>query len=312
MTGVLPAVSTLAAGVCAAGLAWMLVRPPRRLGPRVRPYTAAVRSALGRPLAVVDHTPAVSPTTLRRLLDPLLGRIVARWTRHAPATLLRRLDRCGLYDDVPPGRRLVELRLRQITAGAAGGVVVGAAAGLLGRSTPLLLLCGALGAVVGASRPRAAVDRAVVTRAERLRAELPTVAHVLALHVRVGGGVVQAVTRLLARAHGLVADELSEALAQHRGGRRLPDALEAVAQATLEPQAARLYRLLAAGAEHGSDLADGLLRLADDVRAVQVDDLKQAATRRRAAVLIPIIGILAPVMLLFIAAPLPWLVLGGQ
>jgi hypothetical protein len=35
-----------------------------------------------------------------------------------------------------------------------------------------------------------------------------------------------------------------------------------------------------------------------------------AATRRGAAMLVPIIAILAPVMLLFVAAPLPALVLG--
>lgn len=38
--------------------------------------------------------------------------------------------------------------------------------------------------------------------------------------------------------------------------------------------------------------------------------MRRAATKRRAAMLIPIIAILAPVMLLFVAAPLPSLVFG--
>ena len=40
------------------------------------------------------------------------------------------------------------------------------------------------------------------------------------------------------------------------------------------------------------------------------EDLKKAATRRRAAMLVPIIALLAPVMLLFILAPIPRIVFG--
>jgi hypothetical protein len=53
-----------------------------------------------------------------------------------------------------------------------------------------------------------------------------------------------------------------------------------------------------------------LLSLAEDVRESRREAIRRAATKRRAAMLIPTIAVLAPVMLLFVGAPLPSLVLG--
>jgi tight adherence protein C len=53
-----------------------------------------------------------------------------------------------------------------------------------------------------------------------------------------------------------------------------------------------------------------LLALSDDLRDARREELRQAAVKRRAAMLLPTIGILAPIMLLFIAAPLPSIVFG--
>jgi len=89
------------------------------------------------------------------------------------------------------------------------------------------------------------------------------------------------------------------------------EALQFAARVTPEPHAARTYRLLASGAELGADLATGLRLLSEDIRGQRTEALKRAATRRRAAMLVPIIAILAPVMLLFIAAPLPSIIFGA-
>ena len=71
-------------------------------------------------------------------------------------------------------------------------------------------------------------------------------------------------------------------------------------------------RLFALAAEQGADLGTALRALSDDVRDVRRDELRRAATRRRAAMLIPTIAVLAPIMLLFVIAPLPSIVLGGR
>jgi hypothetical protein len=52
--------------------------------------------------------------------------------------------------------------------------------------------------------------------------------------------------------------------------------------------------------------------LSEDIRDARREQLHKDAVRRRAAMLIPTIGILAPIMLLFIAAPLPSIVLGHR
>ena len=90
------------------------------------------------------------------------------------------------------------------------------------------------------------------------------------------------------------------------------DAFRRAADLTPEPSAARTYQLLAAGAERGADLGAALLAFSEDVRDARREQLHKDAVRRRAAMLVPTIAILAPIMLLFIAAPLPSVVLGHR
>jgi pilus assembly protein TadC len=143
-----------------------------------------------------------------------------------------------------------------------------------------------------------------------MRIEIYTIDQLLALRVRTGGGVVSAVQDLCARGAGEVVDDLSEALRLHRAGLPAAEAFQRIAAATPQPACSRTYLLLAAAEERGADLAPALLALADDVREERRDDFRRASTKRRAALLVPIIAVLAPVMLLFVGAPLPSLVLG--
>ena len=90
------------------------------------------------------------------------------------------------------------------------------------------------------------------------------------------------------------------------------DAFRRAAENTPEPSAARTYHLLAASSERGADLGRALLALSEDVRDARREQMHKDAVRRRAAMLVPTIAILAPIMLLFIAAPLPSIVLGNR
>ena len=134
-------------------------------------------------------------------------------------------------------------------------------------------------------------------RAERIRLELPTVNQLLALHVRTGAGPMQAVQRVVARGHGVVVDELETALRRSRAGGRESDAFRSIALMTPEPSAARTYELFAVAVERGADLAEGLLALGDQLREARREEVRKQAVRRRAAMLLPTIGILAPIML---------------
>lgn len=309
----------LASATVAACAAWLVVPPVPRLGPRVRPYSAQARTTLGRgadPAPVVDPGALLSTATLRRLLEPVVGRLARRVgqliERGGEERLALRLRQSGLLAAVPLERRVQEYRVRTVGQAALQGMLFGGAALVTGRSSLFVLAAGALGVVSGVSRLRGRVDRAIAVRRERMRIELYTVNQLLALDIRTGGGVTQSLQHLVERGSGAVIGELREVLRLHRSGRPLPEALQAAARTTPEPQAARTYKLLANGAELGVDLAEGLRRLSDDIRSLRAETLKRAATKRRAAMLVPIIAVLAPVMLLFIGAPLPAIVFGAR
>ena len=288
----------------------LLFPPTPRLAPRVRPYVVGSRSALGRPASPFDLD--IAPTqggSLAKLFGPPAAAAAKRVGRliesRSDDHLELRLARAGLA-----GVTVDEHRLRQVSQGAVAAIVAGAAAALVLRA-PIGTLAVAAGAGFwGVTRARATVDRAIEERAERIRLELPTINQLLALHVRTGAGPMQAVQRVVARGNGVVVDELETALRGVRAGGRESEAFRSIAAATPEPSAARTYELFAVAVERGADLAEGLLALGDQLREARREEVRKQAVRRRAAMLLPTIGILAPIMLLFIAAPLPSIVLG--
>ena len=286
----------------------VLVPPTPRLAPRVRPYSVTARRELGhRDLRGAVPTGRV----LAGLFGPPLRAAASRAGRllepRGDTRLERLLAQAGERDRTPD-----EYRVRQLGEGVIGAVLGCAAAGLVLRTPLVALLAGVAGFVVGSTRSRRRLDRLVEDRAARIRLELYTVNHLLAMHVRTGAGPMQAVQRLVARGHGAVVSELRDVLTRIRSGMGEAAAFRHAAELTPEPSAARTYQLLAAGVERGVDLAGGLLALSEDIRDARRERLHKDAVRRRAAMLVPTIGILAPIMLLFIAAPLPSIVLGQR
>lgn len=309
-------VAVVASAIAAAALASSLVAPRARLARRLRPYTVPARTALGdrRQLRVAGAAPRAAgwlPATPAETRAAIVQRLQRALEPTDDATLEQRLRRAGLLTEFAAGQRAAAYRSRVLAATVAG-TAAGAALATAVGDTALAALAGAgLGGVVGATRWRGRVERAIQARRERIRIELYTVNQLLALHVRAGGSVAQSVARVADRVGGVLAGELREALAAHRSGRPLDVALTRAATETVEPNAARTYRLLASGVNYGTDLAEALRRLSDDIRVERTEALRRAATRRRAAMLLPTIAILAPVMLLFVGAPLPSIVLGG-
>jgi tight adherence protein C len=307
-------IAVAGAGLAAAGAAALVIRPLPRLAPRVRPYTVVARARLGGNVDVSVLPPVpVDPGggTLRRLFVPplraLAGRVGRVVERRDDAALERTLRQAG-YRTVTPAdyRARVASRLTLFaTAGALFGVVV------IGSpiATLALACCGAL---FGAMRTRGRVDRAIRDRSERMRLELYTVNQLLAMHVRTGAGPIQAVQRLVDRGEGAVIDELRGVLLAVRHGTPEARAFRDAADLTPEPNAARTYNLFAAGAERGVDLAGALRALSEDLRDARREEIRKTSTKRRAAMLVPTIAVLAPVMLLFIAAPLPSIVFGSR
>ena len=274
-------VGALATGLGAAGVVGVVVPPTARLGPRLRPYLvnegarttpdAAVR-------ALVDHD---GQHPVRRMLAPPLRAMVRALARVAERrsddSVRSTLAHAGL-PDVTPEEYRSRLALEILLFGG-GGAVLGAA---VARSTPatLVLLC--CGAFLGATRTRSRLDRAIAQRRERIRLELATVNLLLAMHIRAGSGTIQATQRIVDRGRGLVVEELSAVLRAVRAGTPEPDAFRRAADLTPEASAARTYKLVAAGAERGVDLASGLRALTEDLRDSRREEIRRTATARRA------------------------------
>lgn len=282
--------------------------PPRRLRGRVDPYLSPRLSGLAR------RSETGGP--LRSVFGPIV-RDVANWLgrridRSGASVAAVRLRQAGWYVGLSESDAITGYRMRQLRAVVVGGGVAAAAGQALQASGPVRLVLLALGLVVGATRTKGRLEKAIESRRERMKVEIYTVNQLLAMRVRSGGGVIQAVQATVARGSGEVVAELNEALRMHRSGWRGPDAFRRLSELTPEPFCSRTYRLLASAEERGADLAGALLSLSEDVRESRRESIKRTATKRRAAMLVPTIAILAPVLILFVAAPLPYLITGWQ
>lgn len=292
--------------VVVGGVMWLLVPPAPRLAGRVRPYV----SPSATPQTADSRSAAV------RIFGPIVVRLATALGRRLDSSgdeaLAVRLRQAGIYPEMSDEHRVGAFRLRQFRSLVIGGVGGGLVASALGFSTQGVVGLVMVGAVATVGRTRGRVERVLEDRRLRMRIEIYTIDQLLALRVRAGGAVMQAVGQVVNRGHGEVVAELAEAVRLHRAGMTVGEAFGRVADLSPEPACARTYRLLAIADERGVDLGAGLLALAEDVRETRREAMKRAATRRRAAMLVPTIALLAPTLLLFVAAPLPYLLTGWR
>nr|MDE0500309.1 type II secretion system F family protein [bacterium] len=286
---------------------------PKRLSARVRPYagTGGLPGMASDPGAPFGRTAGSAPV---RLFGPMIlsaahgvGRIADRM---GEGQLILRLRQARFYAGLEDRDRVASYRLAVLgTAATVAGMGAGIMVAL--RQPTLVVLAAAIGGgFVGSLRVRGRLDRAVEQRRSMMKIEISTINQLLAIRVRSGSGVMHAVGETTARGRGEVIGELGTALRMHRSGMSAAQAFRRMAEITPESYCARTYKLLASSDEMGVDLAAGLRVLADDARRARREELRRSAVKRRSAMLIPTIAILAPVMLLFVAAPLPQLVLG--
>lgn len=294
-------------GLFAALVVHALFPPARSLSSRITPYlspskvTERNRRSTG-PLAAVF-------VPILRSMAVWVGRVLERSGEQVTILELRQ---AGWYRDVPEEEVVSAFRMAQLRSIAIGAGLAFLVGQVLGASPLLRIVLVVLGVVVGASRHRASLHSAIQGRRDRMCVEIYTVNQLLAMRVRAGGGVVHAVQDVVRRGEGEVVAELADALRLHRSGWRAGDAFRRIAELTPEPFCGRTYRLLATAEERGADLAPALLDLAEDVRETRRETMRRSATKRRAAMLVPTIAILAPVLLLFVAAPLPYLITGWR
>jgi tight adherence protein C len=292
--------ASVAGGVIVAVRAAPPFRRPR-LDSRLAPYV----SDTARPSRLIGEARVVTPfPTLERLLRPVLADAVRLIERvlGGSGSVRRRIEQAGLHTTVE------EFRVEQVIWGAAGllaGVVLMLV--LIARSAhpsplPLLLLCliAAASGVLGRDRW---LSHQVHERGERMTAEFPTVAELLALAVSAGESPIGALERVTRLSRGELARELGRALDDARGGAPLVAALDAVAARTTLPALARFVDGIAVAVERGTPLAEVLRAQAVDVRESGKRALMDASGKKEIAMMVPVVFLILPVTVLFLLFP---------
>ena len=300
------ALAGLALGV---GLLLVLAgAPPLRrvdLDARLAPY---LRDTPRRSRLLVRTTTLPEPLrTLEAVLGPLAAdarRWSLRWLDRlgsSGAGLQRRLQQSGAATSVE------QFRAEQLVWGAAGLVAGVVSAAALAARDGASLVPGAglvlLGGLVGVLARDHVLTRAVRRREERMLAEFPTVAELLALSVGAGEGAVGALERVAGSSRGELAAELRLTLADARAGASLVQSLEGLAGRTSLASLSRFVDGVAVAVERGTPLADVLRAQAQDVRQQGQRRLVETGGRKEIAMMVPVVFLVLPVTVLFAVYP---------
>lgn len=299
-------VSGMAVGLVAGAGGWLAVsgvpwlRRPR-LDDRLAPYLRDT----ARPSRLLRENAALTPfPTVERLLKPVLVDLVAMLDALVGGrmSVRRRLSQAGR------GSSVEAFRVEQLVWGAAG-LLTGLLLTLFALArhwatspvalTVLSLLLGVLG-VLGRDRW---LTREVRVREERMTAEFPTVADLLALAVAAGEGPVGALERVSRIGTGELPRELGRALAQTRAGATVPEALDALAGRTSLPALARFADGVAVAVERGTPLADVLRAQAVDVREASRRALLETGGKKELAMMVPVVFLVLPITVIFALFP---------
>lgn len=277
---------------------WWRARTPR-LADRIAPH---VRTSVAEELRLRAE-PITPFPTLERLVAPVL-RDGARWIERwgSPGDELKaRLKRAGADLTVE------QFRAHQVVWGVSGLALGTAAAVFLAAtrgSSPVALVVLIVAAGVGGAVARDYVlTRAVSRREERIVAELPTVAELLALSVAAGEGAVGALERVSRSTQGVMSAELRTTLAASRTGTPLARALTDLADRTGAVPLRRFADGVATAVERGTPLAEVLRAQAQDVRSAGQRALMEEGGKREIAMMVPVIFLILPVTVVFAVFP---------
>jgi tight adherence protein C len=298
-------VGALLGGMCGLGL-WMVVTQLARssrpsLESRVAPY---VRDVATVDLEWQPRAPSDRPTSaLAALAGPMMRAAAERLERilGGREAVRRRLVRAGSPLTVD------QFRLSQVAWGLCGFSAT-ILLGLLGparepgRALPWLLLAGGA-ALAGILARDYQLTGQVRRREQRMLAEFPTVAELLALAVAAGEGPVAAIDRVVSSCRGAVTDELALVLAESRTGMPMSTALDAMAQRSGLSVVARFAEGFAVALERGTPLVDVLTAQAADVREAGKRLLIETGARKEVAMMVPVVFLIMPVTLLFAFFP---------
>jgi tight adherence protein C len=268
-----------------------------RVAPFIRDVSTA--SVAWRAVPASDRPSAALVALARPWLESAARRL--EMAMGGRESVRRRLERAGNPMSIE------DFRISQVMWGLAGfgaTVVVGllGPARDAGRALPWLLVCCG-GAVLAVLARDSALTRRVRRREERMLAEFPVVADLLALAVAAGEGPASALDRVVTSCRGELPDELAIVLAQSRTGVPLTRALDAFAQRNGLAVVSRFAEGFSVAIERGTPLVDVLSAQSADVREAAKRELIETGARKEVAMMVPVVFLIMPVTLLFAFFP---------
>ena len=300
------AASTALLGITLGVGLWLtVVRLPflrrRRFADRIAPQLKSIemKSRLldGGPENVTPFGP------LERIFRPVLRDSVTWLGRfNFGSTLLsKRLLQAGRRQGT------VDFRAEQLLWAAAGFVIgiawtITSAAG--NSLDPVLAVIVTLGLAVGGFMLRDYLLSAQIRRREdKMLAEFPSLAELMALAVSAGESATGALERICRSAQGELAGEFAVVLAQTRSGTPMLAALQDFSHRTRLPALVRFVDGITVAVERGTPLADVLRAQAQDVRDMAKRNLMESAGKKEIGMMVPLVFGVLPLTVLFAVYP---------
>lgn len=277
----------LALGV---GLVLTFSRPPRAaIARRVMPHVRTTGFDWARPGAT-SHVSTARPVA--RLLDFMTS----------DRSVRERLERSASPLSVE-GFRLEQLRWA--VAGLLGAVGFGlfkAATGHPIPATAWVVLCclAALGAVMARDYR---LTRAVRAHSQRITAELPIFAELLAFTVAAGLAPSAAIVRVCHKLDGALSTELAACGDAVARGQSFVDALSQLSDRLQVPDLQRFVDGIVVAIQRGTPIAEVLRAQAMDARAAAHRELMEEASRREVFALFPVVFLVLPVVVIVAVYP---------
>ncbi|HDH26712.1 MAG TPA: hypothetical protein ENH00_11070, partial [Actinobacteria bacterium] len=152
----------VSAGVTVTATMWALLRPPRRLRARVRPYVHVARSRLLRSVDPETYLSVTrTPAGIREAFEPLIGRLSRLHSGilgpRDEESLALRLRQSGLYPRMEAGERIRAFRNRSLATAGTAAVILGTI-GWQSQGAAGLVAYAAGGFVLGSLMSRGRID----------------------------------------------------------------------------------------------------------------------------------------------------------
>jgi tight adherence protein C len=259
-------------------------------------------------LMVLARLSATAPLSLRERITPYVPALRSETREQrlsALQTLRVLLPVLGVRGRVaePPSRANGLEQVIAIAAGVGAGALLGFALALRGSSGLLVILLASLGGVSAELVRSAGKSRARRRMTQRINAELPDLAELLAFAVAAGEAPPAALARVGAMATGDLGSLMRRAAADTRLGTPFEQAMHELVSSSGSGDVERFVDSLLLAMERGTPLADLLRAQAADARAVQSRRLVESAGRKDVAMLIPVVFLILPTVVLIALFP---------